>query len=136
MIASIYATIKFTVIDIKSGRFGRICNHQPPCSFFATTSNNDSQQTSILASPDNTFRNKVSPSISMLEEFEMAERPRSRADTFPNRLTAINRTVSGLLLGSLGPKLTICPELNRPNEFPNCTYNNIIIARTPDVKPR
>ena len=136
VIASIYATIKFTMIDLKSGRFGRICNHQPPCSFFAITSNNDSQPTSILTSP---VRVPKSPSMSIFEQIELVEQPRSRSDTFPSRVrtvqSAMNRNVNRTA-GSLRAKKRISAEINRANEFPNCTYNNIIIARTPNLKPR
>ena len=139
VIASIYATIKFTMIDLKSGRFGRICNHQPPCSFFAKTSNNDSQPTSILTSPVLKSRVPKSPSMSIFEEIELIERPRSRSDTFPSRIRPTKSTVHGNVkktVGSLRAKMRISSEFNRANEFPNCTYNNIIIARTPNLKPR
>ena len=115
IIWSIYATIKFTVIDIKNGRFGRICNHRPPCNFFANTSNVESEATSIVTSPD--YKTKSSSPDILNENIELVLRPRSRtfSGTFPIQNSS---------------------DFNKSEQALNCTYNNIIIARTASLKPR
>ena len=134
IIGSIYATIKFTIIDIKNERFGRICNHQPPCYLFANTSNTESQQTSIVASPD--YKTKSWSPNAVHEDIELVERPRSSSlrDSFSNRKKPLEN--STLQRMSLKASIENPSDFNIQADLSNCTYNNIIIARTTSLKPR
>ena len=126
-----YATIKFTVIDFKNGRFGQICYHEPPCRFFASTPSRESEQTSVVASPEN--KTKSSPN-SFQKDIELVERPRSRSfsGTFSKRKPE-NQTVHKT---SLNVNIENLSESSGQDEISNCTYKNIIIARTKNLKPR
>ena len=131
VIGSLYATIKFTVIDFKNGRFGQICFHQPPCRFFANTPSRESEQTSVAASPDNKTK---SASNVLHEDIELVDRPRSRSfsGTFSKRKPN-NRSFHKT---SLNANIENLSDSSGQDEISNCTYKNIIIARTKNLKPR
>ena len=132
IIGSIYATVKFTVNDFNNGRFGRICNHQPPCKFFTSCTSAESEQTSVVASPD--YKTKSSPNT-VHEYIELIERPRSRSfsGNFSNRRPSRNRLFQET---SLQATIENPTDPGGRDKNSNCTYNNIIIARTKNLKPR